>query len=170
MHGSDASRYISVSDQGDYPYSAGCKGRGISVVVVAAKALKPSHINRLFGWHRLGGNAAFMTFPVSRGSVGYVARAIVAAIVAGLFLAVPYAGADTADERAFVRDVRSTTVVLDGVSDAQIISFGWQTCDELVNWPAREVVNQAVLNGVPEALARRAVVLAVQHLCPNSAW
>ena len=57
MHGSDASRHISVSDQGDYPYPAGCKGRGISVVVVAAEALKPSNVNRLFGWHRLGGRS-----------------------------------------------------------------------------------------------------------------
>ena len=111
-----------------------------------------------------------MTFPISRGSVGYVAKAMVAAIVVGLFLAVPNAWADTADERAFVRDIRATGVVLDGVSDAQIISFGWQMCDELVNWPAREVVNQAVLNGVSEAVARRSVVIAVQHLCPNSAW
>jgi hypothetical protein len=80
------------------------------------------------------------------------------------------AHADTANERAFVHDIRATGWVTSGITDAQIIATGWQTCRSLVNMPTVEVINQQVLNGLPQARAETAVNLAIKDLCPGSGW
>jgi len=93
--------------------------------------------------------------------------AALSAVAAALTLAAS-AHADSANDRAFVNDIRATGWVTSQVTDEQIISVGHQTCDQLGSAPTAEVVNQFTQKGIPRAQAEKAVSLAIKDLCPQS--
>lgn len=95
---------------------------------------------------------------------------LIAALCFGLVPTAGFAHADTADEQRFVRDIRATGTVVPGITDAQIVSAGWWTCDQLTNWPTSEVINQLVSIGLTPGMARNSVMLSVKDLCPHAGW